>query len=105
MPAWGLGRDETAGLFSGDAGRGVEGIGDRDGDAPDPETAVSVGVGSGDPAAGGEDEDGLTGEVGAGEGVPKSVEEDGPGLGADAPPHILLCCGQFRVQVPLVTAS
>ena len=91
MPALGLAGGETEGLVSGDAGTGVEGVGEDDGDAPDPETAVSVGVGSGGPAGGAEDEAGETGDVGAGEGLPKSVGEDAAGVGAGAPLHVLLC--------------
>lgn len=88
MPARGLDGEETEGLVSGDAGIGVgDDVGG--GDTPDPETAGSVGVGSGEPAGGGDEE--VTGEEGAGEGLPKSVEDDGAGLGTDALPHVLLC--------------
>ena len=82
---------ETEGLVSGDAGTGVEGVAEDDGDAPDPETTVSVGIGSGGPAGGVEDEEGETGDAGAGDGLPKSVGEDAAGAAAGAPPHVLLC--------------
>ena len=110
MPGRGLKEGETEGLVSGDAGTGVEeDTGVVEGDAPDPETAVSVGVGSGELAGGGEEDGRVTGDDGAGETVPKSVGEDGPGPGAGtgtvALPHVLLCVGQLRAQLPLVIAS
>ena len=90
MPARGLDGEETEGLVSGDAGIGVEDdVGE--GDPPAPETAGSVGVGSGEPAGGGEEDEEVTGDEGAGEGLPKSVEDDGAGLGTDALLHVLLC--------------
>lgn len=86
MPARGLAWGETEGLVSGDAGTGVEGIGDAGGDAPGPETAVNVGVGSGRPAGGVEVVDkGVKG------GLPNSAGGDAGGVRPNAPPQALPC--------------
>ena len=86
-----------AGLLSGDAGVGVDaalGVAVGVGDKAELVMGDTVGVDSGDATGG--DGPNRGNEAGA---------RAGAGAGAVVLAHALLCCGQERVQAPLVTAS